>query len=111
MKPRSEELWIVNVWISINRLYTQGKQWLGQVQIEFASGFVVVAAWVGDDGDTTGRLTDWRCEDEATFDAAVAREEEFAKAISSALRVDDTSSHVIATQADVEAAADSCWAA
>jgi hypothetical protein len=115
MKPRRHEIWCNNVWIAIYRLHTlRGEngapQWQGDVQIEFASGFVVIATWVGDEGDTTGALVDWRCEDEATFDEAVAREEEFAKAISSALHIEDRSVHVIATQADVERYADLCWA-
>jgi hypothetical protein len=116
MKPRRQEIWCVDVWIAIGRLFTDrgpngGQQWQGKVVIEFASGAVVVATWIGDEGDTTGKLVDFACEDEAIFDEAVRREEEFSKAISGALHIDDNSSHVIATLADVEHEADKCWAA
>lgn len=85
MKPRRREIWVTDVWIAIGRLRCERGQWQGQVQIEFASGFVVVATWFSDDGASTGRLSDWRCEDESTKEAAVRREGEFARAIASAL--------------------------
>jgi hypothetical protein len=116
MKPRRQEIWCVNVWIAISRLFTErgpnsGQQWQGKVVIEFASGTVVMATWVGDEGDTTGKLVDFACEDEEIFDEAVRREEEFARAIAGVLHVEDGAAHVIATQVEVERAADNCWAA
>lgn len=116
MKPRQNELWSVDVWIVISRLFTDrgpngGVQWQGKVAIEFANGFVVTASWVGDEGDTTGRLVDFVCEDEATCEAAEGREEEFAKVIAAALHVEDRSTHVIATQADVDHESNKYWAA
>jgi hypothetical protein len=116
MKTRRDEIWVRNVWIAIGQLFTErgpngGQLWQGRVKIEFAKGFVVTATWVGDEGDVTGQLVDFRCVDEMTFDEATRREEEFAGAISGALHIDGASTHIIATQADVEKEADRCWAA
>lgn len=116
MKPRREELWCVDVWIAIGRLFTErgpngGQQWQGKVMLEFPSGHVVTANWIGDEGDTTGKLVDFVCSDEVTCEQAERREEEFSRAIVAALHVEDSSAHTIATQADVEKEADRVWAA